>query len=327
MKVCGKAGADSKYCTDSCGGYYDASQTVWADGYVYRYFIMGPYNGISDICANDLWRAGVVCMARTVSGTAFSSCSYNFASFYPFTPLCLRGCVPADVGIYCKDLTTSTSRGYTDVTKIKTTVQLPLNPNDCKLVSGTYYQPYPNACSRNSTTGVYLYNPTTTPTKAPTSLPPTRAPTSVIVLPTRGPSVAPSTISSASPTIVPAASLPPTRGPSSVAPTAASVLPTKAPSVAPSKSSVVPSSGDLLISHIFHMSHGYPFKHAFSFGTYCRYMHGVASTKPAGNRIPLNKNLVNGKLLTFDILLTTTAAVPTPKQSSPPLKPLTQIAF
>ena len=195
MKVCGKAGADSKYCTDSCGGYYDASQTVWADGYVYRYFIMGPYNGISDMCATDLWRAGVYgANGVAVSGTAFSSCNYNFASFYPFTPLCLRGCVPSAVGtlsspansantIYCASLTTSTSRGYTDVTKVKTTAQLPLNPyrsqlatcmaNDCKLVSGSYYAPSPNTCSHNSTTGEYLWNPTATPSKAPVVSPST----------------------------------------------------------------------------------------------------------------------------------------------------------
>eukprot|EP01036_Dinobryon_divergens_P031368 gene31368-40754_t len=245
---------------------------------------MGPYNGISDICATDLWRAGVYgANGVAVSGTAFSSCNYNFASFYPFTPLCLRGCVPSNVGtlsnpansgntIYCKDLTTSTSKGYTDVTKIKTTAQLPLNPyrsqlatclaNDCKLVSGTYYQPNPNACSHNATTGAYLYNPTATPTKAPTgssptttvpisSLPPTRAPSasrgptvvpnSVLIPPTRRPSVTPTTKTSASPSIVPTKSLPPTRGPS-VAPSTArppttlpttSRPPTRNPSVAP----------------------------------------------------------------------------------------------
>jgi len=132
--------------------------TVLADGYVYHFFIMGLYNGISDMCATDLWRAGVY--GVVVSGTAFSSCNYNFASFYPFTPLCLRGCVPPAVGtlsspansentIYCASLTTSTSRGYKTVTKTKTTAQLSWNPyraqlatcmgNDCKLVSESYY--------------------------------------------------------------------------------------------------------------------------------------------------------------------------------------------
>lgn len=238
MKQCGQTGADATYCTDYCGGYYDSSQSVWADGYVYRYFIMGPHNGITDICANDMWRDGVFSGSGTViTSSPYSSCSYSFAkTFYPFTPICLRGCLPssitgstgftgsnANLSPTCPSTTSKYTAGYTDSTKIKTTSALPVNPylsalttcmnSDC---SGSY--PNPNTCVHDSNTGAYI-GPTLAPTITPSSA--SRMPAS----PTNAPSVSP-TVPTSLPSLRPSS---PTASPTSV--------PTSAPASNPSPSS------------------------------------------------------------------------------------------
>lgn len=250
MKNCGQTGADSTYCTDSCGGYFDDSQSVWADGYVYRYFVMGPYNGISDICANDLWRDGIYSgNGQTITNTPYASCNYAFAqTFYPFTPLCLRGCVPssmtATLGFSTSGLQTSPTcpsdpskyiAGYTDTSKIKTTNALPVTPyltaltscmnNDC---SNGY--PNPNTCVHDLNTGAYI-DPTLSPTLTPSSA--TRLPTS----PSSSPSVAP-TMPTLTPTFRPSSP--------SVAPISA---PTPVPVTNPSPSSSSSSSSSCFASN------------------------------------------------------------------------------
>jgi len=94
MKRCTESSSDSTYCLDSCGGRYDDSQDTWADGFVYRYHTMGTWTSesTSDVCTNDMWMS-------TTTGLA-TDCSYTFPkTFYPFTPLCLRGCTMSGVNI------------------------------------------------------------------------------------------------------------------------------------------------------------------------------------------------------------------------------------
>lgn len=68
MKPCG---AGSSVCVDSCGGY---AGTSVGDGYTYRYYMMGEY-GDGETC-----EAPIDPLSTSV--------------YYPFTPICLRGCCP-----------------------------------------------------------------------------------------------------------------------------------------------------------------------------------------------------------------------------------------
>ena len=164
MKRCSEATADKTYCLDKCGGFYDATQKFWKDGYVYRYFILGPYNGTgsTEKCANDLW--------RDKSVGKFDTCSYSFNStFFPFTPLCLRGCVPTGTTVSNSALTaavpacstkTNVIQGYTSaaaVPKAMNALAVYSPPTSCvtsacTTVGSTGY-PVPNACVHDAPTG------------------------------------------------------------------------------------------------------------------------------------------------------------------------------
>jgi hypothetical protein len=150
MKRCSEPTADKTYCLDQCGGFYDASQTIWADGFVYRYFILGPYNSQTETCDIDKYHA------RWVGN--FKTCGYDnyLKTFYPFTPLCLRGCIPADApqssaSAYlksCASLTTTTP-GYVSVNALPAARQ----------ALATYTKPVDsgciaNACASEGLTGV-----------------------------------------------------------------------------------------------------------------------------------------------------------------------------
>jgi len=91
MKSCTESTADSVYCVDKCGGFADDGSII-NDGYVYRYYIMGTYK-VQASCTWDLW--------ANLDGEA-TNCDYQQAStYYPFTPLCMRGCCPS--GVDCWD--------------------------------------------------------------------------------------------------------------------------------------------------------------------------------------------------------------------------------
>jgi len=52
IKRCTEPSSNASFCADQCGGLLDASQKFWADGYVYRYFIMGPYTQMNTTADN-----------------------------------------------------------------------------------------------------------------------------------------------------------------------------------------------------------------------------------------------------------------------------------
>ncbi len=164
MKRCTEATADKTYCLDKCGGYNDATQQFWKDGYVYRYFILGPYNGTgsTEACSNDLW--------RDKTAGAFTTCSYAFNStFFPFTPLCLRGCVPTGttiansntvVAVPACSTKTNVIQGYTSaaaVPKAKSALAVYVPPTSCVASActtvGSSGYPVASACVHNATTG------------------------------------------------------------------------------------------------------------------------------------------------------------------------------
>ena len=74
MKTCtvtgGTVGVD--ICTDDCGGYYGDT----GDGYLYRYYFLGAYND------------GTCC--TTPMDPPFG----GGEDYFPFTPICLKGCCP-----------------------------------------------------------------------------------------------------------------------------------------------------------------------------------------------------------------------------------------
>jgi len=157
MKRCSEPTADKTYCLDKCGGFYDASQTIWKDGYVYRYFMMGPYNGVKEMCSNDMWRS------QTMG--AFSTCSYTFpSSFFPFSPLCLRGCIPPGLSLANSILPPCSAKtwkaGYTSSsavlgTRSKLAVYTP--PAAC-VVGACTQSGYanPGECVHDKSTGAYI---------------------------------------------------------------------------------------------------------------------------------------------------------------------------
>lgn len=187
MKRCSETSANSTFCLDQCGGYYDASQKYWADGFTYRYFALGPYNGVTDQCSTDMWRA------KTVG--AYTSCGYEFpSSFYPFMPLCLRGCAPTGVTMSSSDntitLPTCSSKssysvinGYTSASAIPAaTAQLAVYSTVASCISTACTSAgYPNvgACVHDTSTGAYSGSTTSAPVTSPTATPnpPTRSPT------------------------------------------------------------------------------------------------------------------------------------------------------
>jgi len=73
MKVCGETGAHATHCLDKCNGY--AGLLPKSDGYKYRYYMTGP---LSDLTTDPL-------------------SPVPDKSFFPFTPICLRGCCPENV--------------------------------------------------------------------------------------------------------------------------------------------------------------------------------------------------------------------------------------
>jgi hypothetical protein len=92
VRQCTEATANQSYCVDACGGYYGDL----GDGFLYRYHIMGAYKEILS-CANDLWYAYDV--GNVQQCTAYASWQ---STFYPFTPLCLKGSAPIRVNLpYC----------------------------------------------------------------------------------------------------------------------------------------------------------------------------------------------------------------------------------
>ena len=177
MKRCSEATSDPNFCLDKCGGLHDDSQVYWKDGFVYRYFLMGPYNGASsttETCSTDMW--------RSQTKGAYTSCSYDFPStFYPFSPLCLRGCVPTGTTITNTGLQVTVPscsgktfvQGYTKASALPAaTQQLSVYTppaacvaTGCTTSSGGY--PVLLACS-HSTAG-------TSPSSSPTGMPFTHA--------------------------------------------------------------------------------------------------------------------------------------------------------
>ena len=90
MKTCtvtgGTVGTDT--CLDDCGGYYGDT----GDGYMYRYYMQGTFN---DGKCTEM-------PAQTPGGGS---------DYYPFTPLCLRGCCPSGVSCSMGSLTLPTCSG------------------------------------------------------------------------------------------------------------------------------------------------------------------------------------------------------------------------
>jgi hypothetical protein len=218
IKRCSEATADPTYCTDQCGGIYDDSQTIWADGYVYRYFMMGPYNSASestDLCTNDMW--------RDIDEGAFSTCGYDFPeTYYPFTPLCLRGCMPSTARIVDSGTSvtlpscagkTSIAGTVSDAEPVQAREQLDVYSmlDACMSTTcGDDGYPDPNECVHSSADGSYVGAagvPTVTPSAVPSPAP-TNAPV-LNVLPT-SPTAAPTTLS---PTHIPTSAAPTTLSP------------------------------------------------------------------------------------------------------------------
>ena len=81
MKTCTVTGGTfgTDICTDDCAGYWGDT----SDGYMYRYYTLGPYND------------GTCCEApaKTPGGGS---------DYYPSTPKCLNGCCPS--GVTCSML-------------------------------------------------------------------------------------------------------------------------------------------------------------------------------------------------------------------------------
>ena len=73
MKVCSEVGAHATHCLDSCNGY--AALLPGVDEFRYRYYMTGP---LSDLTSEPL-------------------SPLPDESFFPFTPMCLRGCCPDSV--------------------------------------------------------------------------------------------------------------------------------------------------------------------------------------------------------------------------------------
>ena len=86
MKTCtvtgGTVGVD--ICTDDCGGYYGDT----GDGYLYRYYFLGEYND------------GTCC--TTPIDPPFG----GGEDYFPFTPICLKGCCPQNAHCTLSDLPT-----------------------------------------------------------------------------------------------------------------------------------------------------------------------------------------------------------------------------
>ena len=74
MKVCGMDGANASFCLDSCNGYYGWMPDL--DDFVYRYYMTGIVSDLVTIPTYPL----------------------PDTSYYPYTPLCLKGCYRGDTG-------------------------------------------------------------------------------------------------------------------------------------------------------------------------------------------------------------------------------------
>jgi len=88
--------SSSTPCVDDCGGR--ASSTQPNDGYNYRYYILGE-SGDGTTCTSPI-------------------SPLSTAAYYPFTPICLKGCCPA--GASCNSVvpacaSSGTSTGYSAV--------------------------------------------------------------------------------------------------------------------------------------------------------------------------------------------------------------------
>ena len=115
MRTCTSEGitdSPSTPCVDACVGR--ASTIQPNDGYTYRYYILGEYGD------------GTTCTTPT---TPLSTSAY-----YPFTPLCYKGCCPS--GVTCSEKVTAcptsgTTMGYTTV--LPAQASLPINSEACKI--------------------------------------------------------------------------------------------------------------------------------------------------------------------------------------------------
>ncbi|KAK3286667.1 hypothetical protein CYMTET_5785 [Cymbomonas tetramitiformis] len=118
MKQCSFTG-NVEPCVDECGGYY--GDIDLEDGYVYRYYIMGEHSG------------GTSCATPEPYGE-------SSADYFPFTPLCFKGCCPdgescSGGNVNIDSCTNSAVDGYT--TSFSPTVKyaagLPINecPGTC----------------------------------------------------------------------------------------------------------------------------------------------------------------------------------------------------
>jgi len=102
MQTCTETGGTygTDVCTDDCTGYWS---TLIGDGYNYRYYILGTYQ----ISTGD-------CDAPISDGEQSSA-------YYPFTNVCMNGCVPTDATgspslSALNDCSGSAVDGYTSVT-------------------------------------------------------------------------------------------------------------------------------------------------------------------------------------------------------------------
>lgn len=139
MKKCSLNG-NVDPCTDECGGYKGTIELQ--DGYDYRYYIMGEYNGMS---------GDSTCTSPEPFGK-------SAAEYYPFTPICFKGCCPSDV-----TCTGSVNRCSDDASQGYTFTAAPVDYAD-----GV---PAPNACN-----GAAITTPSDTTTDTNTASP-TPAPT------------------------------------------------------------------------------------------------------------------------------------------------------
>ena len=136
-------------CLDQCNGY-EGNWTLSSgstDGYLYRYFITGPYaskNG-KDKCSTDIWDA------NTCSGTYQSR-------YYPFTPICMRGCTDVSgitggsLNPSCSSVSSSSGTDSSTIadTNLLSTLNVYTGVDSCNCNDGT------PTCIQDTTTGFYV---------------------------------------------------------------------------------------------------------------------------------------------------------------------------
>ena len=199
MKTCtvtgGTVGVD--VCTDDCGGYYGDT----GDGYLYRYYFLGEYND------------GTCC--TTPIDPQFA----GGEDYFPFTPICLRGCCPH--GTSCSFNLPRCSDDATDgtTTRFEATAvaALAINTGTCAAEDMCCDSTLNSRCppARPCDECAYEFageaprNPL--PTPAPTPTGPTLEP---VVPPTPTPTLSMSPVSAATPAPTPRPTLAPTPRPS-----------------------------------------------------------------------------------------------------------------